>query len=179
MVRDGATLSTKDDLSVVLGEFDLTSDSDEFDTNRFTGSLCFYHLSKNPISLRKNVRLAIDPIVHEDYQSGVQYNNDIALLKLAEEVDTEIHTPACLASADADYTGQNGRVYGEQSIIKPDIPLLTRMGLHRLLPRHQPDDLARGGAHHHLRLGVRGPDERLGHVHGPGHWGVRHGFVQL
>ena len=49
MVRDGATLSTKDDLSVVLGEFDLTSDSDEFDTNRFTGSLCFYHLSKNPI----------------------------------------------------------------------------------------------------------------------------------
>ena len=122
MVRDGETLSTKDDLSVVLGEFDLSSDSDEFDTNRFNDSLkeC---LSKNPISLRKNVRLAIDPIVHEDYQSGVQYNNDIALLKLAEEVDTDIHTPACLAPADADYTGQNGRVYGEQSVIKPLTPL--------------------------------------------------------
>ena len=32
--RDGSTLSTKDDLSVVLGEFDLSSANDEFDTNR-------------------------------------------------------------------------------------------------------------------------------------------------
>merc|ERR1712055_441034 len=87
-------LSTKDDLSVVLGEFDLSSDSDEFDTNR------------------KNVRLAIDPIIHEDYQSEFQFNNDIALLKLAEDIDMDIHPPACLAQIDADYTGQNGRVYG-------------------------------------------------------------------
>ena len=36
---------------------------------------------------RKNVRLAMDPIIHEDYQKDFQYNNDIALLKLAEEVD--------------------------------------------------------------------------------------------
>jgi len=93
-VKDGSTLSTKDDLSVVLGEFDLSSANDEFDTNR------------------KNVRLAMDPIIHEDYQKDFQYNNDIALLKLAEEVDTAIYTPACLAAVDADYTGQNGRVYG-------------------------------------------------------------------
>jgi len=90
---------TKDELSVVLGEFDLTSDSDEFDTNR------------------KNVRLALDPIFHEYYaptyiQHIPIFNHDIALLKLAEEVDTDIHTPACLAPADADYAGQNGRVYG-------------------------------------------------------------------
>ena len=32
-------------------------------------------------------RLAMDPIIHEDYQKDFQYNNDIALLKLAEEVD--------------------------------------------------------------------------------------------
>merc|ERR1719382_2434561 len=94
-VKDGSTLSTKDDLSVVLGEFDLSSANDEFDTNR------------------RNVRLAMDPIIHEDYQKDFQYNNDIALLKLAEEVDTAIYTPACLAAVDADYTGQNGRVYGE------------------------------------------------------------------
>jgi len=93
-VKDGSTLSTKDDLSVVLGEFDLSSANDEFDTNR------------------KNVRLAMNPIIHEDYQKDFQYNNDIALLKLAEEVDTAIYTPACLAAVDADYTGQNGRVYG-------------------------------------------------------------------
>merc|ERR1712004_544804 len=93
-VKDGSTLSTKDDLSVVLGEFDLSSANDEFDTNR------------------KHVRLAMDPIIHEDYQKDFQYNNDIALLKLAEEVDTAIYTPACLAAVDADYTGQSGRVYG-------------------------------------------------------------------
>ena len=39
---------------------------------------------------RKNVRLAMDPIIHEDYQKDFQYNNDIALLKLAEEVDNQI-----------------------------------------------------------------------------------------
>ena len=88
----GAT--TKDDLSVVLGEFDLSSDSDSFDTKR------------------KNVQLEIDPLVHEDYQSPQPYSNDIALLKLAEPVDLDTYTPACLANTDADYTGQNGRVYG-------------------------------------------------------------------
>ena len=62
----------------------------------------------------------MDPIIHEDYQSEFQYNNDIALLKLAEDVDTNIHTPACLAPTDADYTGQNGRVYGEHKM--PTIP---------------------------------------------------------
>merc|ERR1712172_272771 len=69
-------LSTKNDLSVILGEFDLSTLDDEFDTNR------------------KNVRLAMDPIIHEDYQKELQYNNDIALLKLAEDVDTDIHVPA-------------------------------------------------------------------------------------
>jgi len=93
-VNNRGVLSTKDDLSVILGEFDLSTLDDEFDTNR------------------KNVRLAMDPIIHEDYQKEMQYNNDIALLKLAEDVDTDIHVPACLAQIDADYTGQNGRVYG-------------------------------------------------------------------
>ena len=62
----------------------------------------------------------MDPIIHEDYQSEFQYNNDIALLKLAEDVDTNIHTPACLPPTNADYTGQNGRVYGEHKM--PTIP---------------------------------------------------------
>ena len=56
--------------------------------------------------------LEIDPIVHEDYGSPKSSSNDIALLKLAEPVDLNIYTPACLAALDADYTGQNGRVYG-------------------------------------------------------------------
>ena len=62
--------------------------------------------------IRKNVALEIDPIVHEEYNLPMSTSNDIALLKLAEPVDLNVYTPACLAALDADYTDQNGRVYG-------------------------------------------------------------------
>ena len=61
---------------------------------------------------RKNVKLALDPIVHESYKSPKTESNDIALLKLAEDIDLTTYTPACLPTSGADYTGQNGRVYG-------------------------------------------------------------------
>ena len=64
------------------------------------------------IFYRKNVMLALDPIVHENYKNPKASSNDIALLKLAEDVDLNTYTPACLAASGADYTGQNGRVYG-------------------------------------------------------------------
>ena len=101
----------------MLGEFDLSSDSDTYDTKRQTLveaqtlSLIF------SIIARKNVQLEIDPIVHENYQSPQPYSNDIALLKLAEAVDLATYAPACLAAKDADYTGQNGRVYGKYDTI--------------------------------------------------------------
>jgi len=88
-------LTSKDDLTVLLGAFDLSSGDD---TNR------------------KDVALEIDPIVHEDYNNPLSTSNDIALLKLAEPVDLNIYTPACLADLDADYTGQSGRVYGWGSL---------------------------------------------------------------
>jgi len=56
--------------------------------------------------------LALDPIVHESYESPKPSSNDIALLKLAEDVDLNTYTPACLPASGTDYTGQNGRVYG-------------------------------------------------------------------
>ena len=59
--------------------------------------------------------MEIDPIVHEDYNNPNQLSNDIALLKLAESVDLNMYTPACMAAKDADYTGKNGRVYGKLS----------------------------------------------------------------
>ena len=102
----------------MLGEFDLSSDSDTYDTKRQTlveaqklSSLIF------SIIARKNVQLEIDPIVHENYQSPQPYSNDIALLKLAEAVDLATYAPACLAAKDADYAGQNGRVYGKYDTI--------------------------------------------------------------
>merc|ERR1711910_221753 len=74
--------TTKDSLSLVLGEFDLSSSSDSNDGNR------------------KNVMLALDPIVHESYKSPNVNSNDIALLKLAEDVDLNTYTPACLATSN-------------------------------------------------------------------------------
>ena len=59
--------------------------------------------------------LALDPIVHESYNSPNPGSNDIALLKLAEDIDLNTYTPACLPTSGADYTGQNGRVYGGRS----------------------------------------------------------------
>ena len=56
--------------------------------------------------------LALDPIIHESYKSPKTDSNDIALLKLAEDIDLTTYTPACLPTSGADYTGQNGRVYG-------------------------------------------------------------------
>lgn len=85
---------TKDNLKIILGEYDLSSATDSADTNR------------------KEVSLAIDPIVHENYNSPYQSSNDIALLKLAEAVDLNVHTPACLPALNTDYTGKTGSVYG-------------------------------------------------------------------
>ena len=61
--------------------------------------------------------MEIDPIVHEDYNNPNQLSNDIALLKLAESVDLNMFTPACMAAKDPDYTGKNGRVYGKLSLV--------------------------------------------------------------
>ena len=72
--------------------------------------------------VRKDVALEIDPIVHEDYNNPLSTSNDIALLKLAEPVDLNIYTPACLADLDADYTGQSGRVYGDDFFYRGGFP---------------------------------------------------------
>ena len=54
----------------------------------------------------------MDPIVHESHRSPYFGSNDIALLKLAEKVDLNIYTPACLPALDTDFTGKTGSVYG-------------------------------------------------------------------
>ena len=103
--------------------------------------------------VRKDVALEIDPIVHEDYNNPLSTSNDIALLKLAEPVDLNIYTPACLADLDADYTGQSGRVYGVFFFIGTLLIGLTflityfdtRLGISGLLPCLEPRCPAGGG----------------------------------
>ena len=61
---------------------------------------------------RKVVGLAVDPIIHENYRKPIRHSNDIALLKLAEDVGVKMYQPICLPPLDADYTGKVGLVYG-------------------------------------------------------------------
>ena len=68
------------------------------------------------LSIRKEVSVSV--IVHPGYDSA-NANNDIALLKLAEEVDLSIHTPACLPASSADYVGQTAKVYGGKILFLP------------------------------------------------------------
>jgi len=84
---------TKDTMSVVFGEFDLTVIGDSNDGRR------------------RNVKLVLDPIVHESYRDPFTDSNDIALLKL-ETVNIGVYAPACLPTQDKDYTGRTGHVYG-------------------------------------------------------------------
>lgn len=84
--------TTIDNMSVVLGVHDRT----------------------DPIasseSSRKNVKIA-EIIIHESYNPSGSAN-DIALLKLAESIDLDTWSPACLPDQGADYTGKKGWVYG-------------------------------------------------------------------
>ena len=81
-------------MSLVLGEHDISS------------------IDASDIGIRRNVKLAMNPIVHERYNFPRSLQNDIALLKLATHVDLTTYTPACLPAANTDYTGQNAWVYG-------------------------------------------------------------------
>jgi len=58
--------------------------------------------------------VAVEKIFPHQMYNGNRANNknDIALLYLAEEVDLNIHTPACLPVAGRDYTGEMAAVYG-------------------------------------------------------------------
>ena len=51
-------------------------------------------------------------VVHPDYNSPSRYSNDIALLRLSEDADLSVYTPACLPATDQDYTGQLSTVAG-------------------------------------------------------------------
>ena len=51
-------------------------------------------------------------IIHQDYNQGVQYSNDIALMKLTEKLDLEVYMPACLIPRGRDLIDMTGYVYG-------------------------------------------------------------------
>merc|ERR1711936_924830 len=86
---DGVLTVTMDTMSLVLGVHDRTGTTD---TNRQV--------------------LTIEEIVlHPSYNPSGS-SHDIALLKISETVDLDTWSPACLPTSGADFTGQNGWVYG-------------------------------------------------------------------
>ena len=100
-----------------MGRSDLNSKSSWIPSGFLWKNPQLYQIIIHTRSYRKNVKLALDPILHESYKNPKPESNDIALLKLAEDIDLNTYTPACLPTSGADYTGQNGRVYGGLSII--------------------------------------------------------------
>merc|ERR1719167_247058 len=76
---------------IVLGEHDLTITTE----------------SKIP---KKNVKVS-QIIDHPSYNAN-NSDNDIALLKLAEKIDLNVYTPACLPKSTDNFEGQKAWVYG-------------------------------------------------------------------
>ena len=61
------------------------------------------------------MRLSMNPIMHENYNIPKVSSNDIALLKLAEEVNMTSYTPVCLPPFNNDYEDKVGNAYGKNS----------------------------------------------------------------
>jgi len=86
------TVETKvEDVSIVLGEHDNFLEGEEI-------------LPRKVLKISKYIK-------HPDYDK-LTSNADIALLKLAEKVDLNTYTPACMANTGDDFTGKTAWVYG-------------------------------------------------------------------
>jgi len=136
--QDQTIPQTAADIVVVLGEHDL------FDQNE----------SKLP---RKVVKVS-QIIKHESYDK-ITSNNDIALLKLAEEVDLNTYTPVCLPNTadNGKYDGKNAWVYGwgttsyggvsAQKLLEVEVPVVSNSVCQAAMTQYQITDamLCAGG----------------------------------
>ena len=82
---------SEDSLEIRLGEHQLNTEDETLITRDF------------------NVDLIV---VAPDYQTPAGMSNDIALVRLAEDADLSVYTPACLPDIDRDFTGQPSTVAG-------------------------------------------------------------------
>jgi len=132
----GTQPRTAAEILAVLGEHDL-QDATE---------------SKIP---KKAVKVS-EIINHKDYSADTS-NNDIALLKLAEEVDMSVYAPACLPSTADNFEGKNAWVYGWGSLsyggtypsklMEVEVPVVSNTVCQTAMPQYQITDamLCAGG----------------------------------
>jgi len=89
--QDGTDPWAASELRIVLGEHDI--------------------LDQTESTLPRKVVTVEKILTHEDYDASTSAN-DVALLKLADTVDINTFTPACLANTGDDFVGSNAWVYG-------------------------------------------------------------------
>ena len=96
---------------IVLGEHDLTITTE----------------SKIP---KKNVK--VSQIINHPSYNADNSDNDISLLKLAEKIDLNVYTPACLPKSFDNFEGQKAWVYGKSETIDTTVIRLNflRLGYH-------------------------------------------------
>ena len=92
----GTQPHTADDLQVILGEHDIASSSES-------------QIPRKVVDVSKI-------ITHPSFSADTN-TNDIALLKLSEEVDINTYTPSCIAMASDNFEGQKAWVYGNEVLI--------------------------------------------------------------
>ena len=113
---EGTQAQTAAEIRIVLGEHDIT---DSFE-------------SKIP---KKVVQ--VSQIINHPSYSALTSNNDIALIKLSEEVDLNTYTPSCVANTGDKFEGQKAWVYGNKIKIHIKVKIkYRRVGNHFIWRNH-------------------------------------------
>ena len=74
--------------------------------------MCIYVSYPSTPNSKTDISLILN---HPDFILATA-NNDIALLKLSEEVDLTVFTPACLPMTGDNYVGKIAWIYGKNKI---------------------------------------------------------------